>query len=285
MPSGLAGLAAQFGVGLPGSNNPALFYSDVLESQTIRDNILQATFPDPRTPESGDSAQLLDLLEIKGDNRTQRLELGRERLRSAVSVDVAPQTNIVSISVETWYPSLSATVANRLVDFISEFNLRTRQSAGGARRRFTEARLQEAERQLHTTEQDLLTFLQANRLFEHSPELTFEYERLQRRVRIQEELAMTLRREYEQARIQEVNDTPVITILDRATPPDEKSSPRRRVTVVAAFLFGGVVALFLTFGREYLARTREEDPEEFATVSRRLSAVRQQVRSLVRRKG
>lgn len=285
LPSGLAGVAAQFGLGLPGPANPASFYGELLESQAIRDSILRARFLDPVTRHRGDSAQLLDLLEITGDSPVERLEIGRKRLRSAVSVSVDPQTNIVRISVETWYPALSAAVANRFLDYINDFNLRTRQTVAGARRRFIEARLEDAERELRVVEENLQSFLQRNRSFDQSPDLQFEYERLQRQIRINEEIATTLRREYEQARIQEVNDTPVITVIDQAAPPAEKSSPRRRLTVIAAFLLGGILALSLTFAREYLERVREDNPEQFANVSERLAAARRRISSLVRRKG
>src|SRR5438132_8548828 len=51
-------------------------------------------------------------------------------------------------------------------------------------------------------------------------------------VDIRQEVSLTLRREYETARIEEVNDTPVITVIDPPVPPHERSSPKRLLLVL-----------------------------------------------------
>jgi tyrosine-protein kinase Etk/Wzc len=60
--------------------------------------------------------------------------------------------------------------------------------------------------------------------------------RLYRDVRTSEQVFVVLTAQYEQSRIEEVRDTPTIDVLDRATPPERASRPRRSLMVVAAFL-------------------------------------------------
>ncbi len=285
LPGGLAGIAAQFGVAIPGGGaNSPQFYADVLGSRTLRDEVLLTRFPDPRGEASHDSAPLLKLLNIKGDGERERLENGRKELDEAVSVRVDNETNIVSLSVETRDRTLSADVANHFIALLNRFNLETRQSNAQERRRFAEERMRQAEGELREAEETLKRFLERNRQFRGSPELTFEYERLQRQVTIKQEVFTGLRRAYEEARIQEVNDTPVITVIDRAVPAQEKSSPRRKLNVILAFLLGGVVGVFGAFGREFLERAREREEVEYEEFASRWAALKAELRSLLLRR-
>lgn len=284
LPSGLTGLASQFGVSVPsaGGTSPT-FYADVLRSRTLRDGILLGRFPDPRAGAAGDSASLLDILDVAGANQAERLEAGRRALDGITSVRVDNETSVVTVSVETRYPTLSAGVANLYVALLNRFNLETRQTNAQQRRRFIEERIGEAEAELRQAEEALKRFLERNRQFRNSPELSFEYDRLERQVRIKEEVFTTLRRQYEEARIQEVNDTPVITVIDRAVPPEEKSSPKRKLNVILAFVLGGVLGIVGAFGREFVERARQRDQEEYREFASRWAAVKSELRSLVRR--
>jgi uncharacterized protein involved in exopolysaccharide biosynthesis len=281
LPGGLAGVAAQFGVSVPVEANSPAFYADVLKSRTLRDEVLVSLFPDPRSEAADDSATLLDILDIEGDSPSERLEAGREKLDGAMSVRVDSETGIVSASVESRYPALSADVANLFIDLLNRFNLETRQSNALERRRFIEERMGEAEGELRGAEDDLQDWLEGNRQYENSPELRFQYERLQRQVTIKQEVFTTLRRSYEEARIQEVNDTPVITVIDRAVPPEQKSSPKRKLNVILAFFLGGVVGVFGAFGREFAERARESDKGEYEEFTTRWAAMKAELRSYI----
>ncbi len=284
LPGGLAGLAAQFGVAIPGGGaSSPQFYADVLGSRTVRDEVLLAGFPDPGSEAPSDSAPLLELLNIKGDSEPERLENGRKKLDRSVSVWVDNETSIVSLSVETHDRSLSADVANHFISLLNRFNLETRQSNAQERRRFAEERMQAAERELLVAEENLKRFLERNRQFRGSPELTFEYERLQRQVTIKQEVFTSLRRSYEEARIEEVNDTPVITVIDQAVAPQERSSPKVMLNVILAFFVAGVIGVFAAFGREFVERAQDHDREEYEEFTSLWSALKADLRSLLRR--
>src|SRR5205823_6630604 len=137
-------------------------------------------------------------------------------------------------SLDAAYPVLAAAVANRFVAYLNDFNTKSRQSQARERRKFIEQRLADGEGELRTAEESLRTFYERNRSWQQSPQLVFEEGRLRRQVEIRQEVYLTLRREYETARIEEVNDTPVITVIDRAVPPREKARPQRKLLVVLA---------------------------------------------------
>jgi uncharacterized protein involved in exopolysaccharide biosynthesis len=76
-----------------------------------------------------------------------------------------------------------------------------------------------------------------------------------------QELYTSIAREYELARLAEVNDTPVITVLDAATVPMRRSAPRRTLLVLIAGMLAGVLALGIAIvevKRGELARAHPE---------------------------
>jgi uncharacterized protein involved in exopolysaccharide biosynthesis len=281
---GLAGLAAQFGVALPlGAASSPQFYADVLKSRTLRDAVLSTNFADPRSDSPTDSATLLDLMRVKGESERKRLEKGRKRLKKAIAIGVDAETNIVRISAETRYRELSADVTNFYLGLLNRFNLETRQSNAQERRRFIETSLAEAENELNEAEEELKHFLERNRQFQGSPELQFQYDRLDRRVAIKQEVFTELRRQYEEARIQEVNDTPVITVIDRAVPPEDRSSPKRKLNVILAFIAASVLGTFAALGGEFVQRARSREEQGVTEFNSHWEAIRSELSTVFRR--
>lgn len=265
IPGGLTGLAGQLGISLSveASSSPR-FYADVVRSRGILERVLLARYPDPRSSQvPPDSATLLDILEGREANVTSRLPRAVSTLAGMVSTRVDNQTNVIRLSVDSRYPALAAQVANQLVSGLNEFNAQTRQSQARQRRRFAEARLAEAERDLGNAEQELRGFYERNRTWAQSPQLTFDEGRLRRQVEIRQEVYLTLRREFETARIQEVNETPVITVIDAAVPPRERSKPRRRPMVIVALVLGGLAGVFWASGIEYMRRMQQQEVDEY----------------------
>lgn len=104
------------------------------------------------------------------------------------------------------------------------------------------------------------------------PKLKGQYEVLYSRVRVNEGLYTTLLGQLEQAKIQENEEMPTITILDRAVPPEMRSRPKRTIIVLLAFGVSLMVSLLLAAWLEYLLRLREQSPEDYDRVSRFLNA-------------
>ncbi|HWP37031.1 MAG TPA: GNVR domain-containing protein [Gemmatimonadales bacterium] len=211
-----------------------------------------------------DSATLLEILTRQRGGEHPDLQVGVKRLSGLVAARVDHQTNIVSLSVEARYPELAAAVANNLVAYLNDFNARTRQSQARQRRMFVEERVAEAQRDLGAAEDELRLFYERNRLWQQSPQLAFEEGRLRRQVDIRKEIYLTLKREYETARIEEVNDAPVITILEEAIPPRERSAPKRAVLVMLAVLASSMVTVLWAFGAEYVAQLRHAGRTEYS---------------------
>ena len=89
------------------------------------------------------------------------------------------------------------------------------------------------------------------------PTAGLEYLRKYREVKYHESLYTLLARQYEAARIDEGKDAVVIQELDKATPPERKSSPARSIILLIAVILATIVAVMLAFFRESVERARE----------------------------
>ena len=95
------------------------------------------------------------------------------------------------------------------------------------------------------------------------PALRGQYEVFYSRVRVNESLYNLLLKQLEQAKIQENDRSATITVLEKARPPELRSRPQRAFIVVSTFVVSLVVAVLLAAFLEYLARLREQRPEDY----------------------
>ena len=90
------------------------------------------------------------------------------------------------------------------------------------------------------------------------PELELDYVRKTREVKYHEALFEMLAKQYEAARMDESHEAPVLQVLDPASYPDEKSSPKRMLIMLGSLIAGCLMGCFwvLLRGRIYEIRTR-----------------------------
>ena len=233
--SAVGGLAAQAGLlfGATGGQTSPLYYAAVLRSRELLEHVVQLPLRVPDSP--SDSADLLSQWRVRGDSPALRLDKAVRRLGRRMDISVDRPTGVISLSVQDESPIRAADIANRLVLLLDQFNLERRRTRAQRRRVFVEARVREAQAQLAGSEERLERFEAGNRMWRSSPPLTLTHDRLRRQVDIDQDVFLTLRREFETARVDEVNDVPVLTVVDHAAPPVRKSYPRRTLSVLLAF--------------------------------------------------
>jgi tyrosine-protein kinase Etk/Wzc len=90
------------------------------------------------------------------------------------------------------------------------------------------------------------------------PGVALEYVRRVREVKYREAVFEALAKQYEAAKLDEAKEAAIIQVVDPATPPDRKSSPKRMLIVLAGGLLGLVIALFYVFGSEALQYVQKD---------------------------
>jgi len=104
-----------------------------------------------------------------------------------------------------------------------------------------------------------------------------DYVRAAREMRYHESLYDFLSRQLEAARLDEAKDAVLVQVVDRAVPPEKKSSPKRMLIVAVTALLAFLVACFAILLREAIRR-RQQDPVEAA----RIAQLNQYLRSPLR---
>ena len=194
------------------------FFADVLTSTELLSATLRTPFLDSHSASA--ARPLLDILDVSGATPQRRFGNALRKLHRKVLVVVSRRSSIVNLSVTLGDPELSAAVANRMLALLNRFNLERRQRSSTEQRRFSETRLATARIELDSAERAKQAFLDSNRNYYESPRLMAMFDQLDRFVSVKEGILIGLTKTYEESRIAEVRDTPLLTVVDVATPPD-----------------------------------------------------------------
>ena len=100
--------------------------------------------------------------------------------------------------------------------------------------------------------------------FKEIPELELQLGRLMRDVKIQEKVFELITSQYEMAVIEAAKVMTTIQFLDRAYPPDRRSSPKRTQIVILSTVVAFFFAVFLSLVLEYMDRVKREEPERYS---------------------
>lgn len=145
----------------------------------------------------------------------------------------------VRIRITTQSPHGSLRLAKALLNEIQRQTAGLGQRQAAAERIFVEQRVAERQLQIDVLESAQSAFLEKNRDFQNSQQLTLQYERRQREISLQNQVQSQLQQSLEDARIREVRDTPRILVLEEPRLPTE---PNARGTALAA------AAAIISFG-------------------------------------
>ena len=119
-----------------------------------------------------------------------------------------------------------------------------------------------AQDDLEIAEHELQIFLQRNRSYKDSPALTFEASRLERIINLRQQVYTSLAQAHEQARLDEVRDTPVMTIVDSpagSAEPTGHVASRVGFGLLIGFLLGAAAAMIY----EYVAKLPQALPKDY----------------------
>jgi uncharacterized protein involved in exopolysaccharide biosynthesis len=263
--SGLGSLAGQFGVRLETSNQALSpeFYARLLTSHLLLMPIARDTFIVPEFGLRG--VALVDLLTKQAEPSPERMEEGAALLKGMVSTTVINTEGVVNVAVRTPWPSLSHAIASRLLGAADSYKGQSVEE-----RVFLEGRLEKATDALRAAEKQLAQFLSANRSLGNSPELIIEHDRIQRKLDLQQSLYVSLIQAYEEARLREIRDTPVITIFEPPLYPDGPDARGLWKYVLMGSLVGGILSVLTVLGSAAASRMRSDEGAEaqefFATL-------------------
>jgi len=103
--------------------------------------------------------------------------------------------------------------------------------------------------------------------FKTAPQLANEYLKIYRNLEIQYKILEFIQPLYEQAKVEEIRNTPSVLILDKAGPPEKKAKPRVRIFFMIGFVSSLIIGLFIVFTKEMFNKLKENDPEIYEQIT------------------
>jgi len=276
----VASVAAKFGIIVAGAvGSPVGFYADLPTTDGLLSQLAESRFsfaPDVNGRDTL-SGTLVVLLKAHGDTPEELLQNAVDHLQRKIDVTSDLGAGTVTVEALAPWPELAEKMTRRILDLVNVFNVEQLQSQARAERQFIEDRMHAAQRELEDAENQLEVFLTKNRTYQASPKLTIEAGRLQRRIDLRQQTYTTLVGEYEEARIREIRNTPVITVVD---PPEGSARVRFKVLalVLVGLALGVAFGVTLAFLLEYFAALRRERSSEFETLQGLLASAQRELR-------
>lgn len=266
--AGLQGMASELGLSSGGdpSESPN-FYVKLIQSEELRRRLLNSRFQNPRSDNPRDSATLLSILHIRNADSVRRMEIALRQMQKSIGTDFDLKTNVVDLVVKARWSALAAAVANRTIELVDAFNHEQRVTRARSRRIFVQGRLDSAKVELQNAEEQQRHFYDQNRQWRSSPQLVFEEGRLRRNVDVATDLYLQLQRQFEAARLDEINDAAVITIVDPAHAPHKAQWPRYWILLASALAVGLLIGVMVAGSAAILADWRRRNPDSAGAIS------------------
>ena len=243
---GISDLAALAGVNVGGEGSLAKLYPTILRSESVLRSVMYAKY---QTKKFKEPVDLLQFWEIEERTPERSSEVALKTLREELEISLDNKTNVVSISIETREPSLSADIVNNVIGALDKFFRTKKTTNAGEQRKFIEGRLVEIKADLEKAENTLKEFRENNRQISSSPQLLLEQERLIREVQINTTIYVELKKQYEIVKIEEIKNIPIVNVMDAARPAQWKERPKRARIVVTSFITMVLATCYYAFGK------------------------------------
>ncbi len=105
------------------------------------------------------------------------------------------------------------------------------------------------------------------------PEVAIRLAQHLRELKVAEALLTLLTQDYEEARLEEAKETPVVQVLDRAVPPERRSWPRRSLIVVSSMVIALLLSVAVVIASDrYRALATESEQRRWSTVASRVAS-------------
>tara|TARA_Y100000591_G_C21841369_1_gene705847 strand:- start:853 stop:2307 length:1455 start_codon:yes stop_codon:yes gene_type:complete len=261
---GFAGIASQFGVNIPSETSADLsspnLFPQILKSRRFAEKILDKEF---YIKEHDSKLTLLSIIsnkeEITDLNRNILIEQAVSRLNNdylTITNDI--KTNFSTIKITTFDPIFAKDLAVVVINELELLNRLFKKQSVIEKTKFIEERISSVESDLENSEEVLKQFYEKNRQIS-SPSLELEEDKLKREVEVQKSLFLTLKQQLEVSKIEEVQKSTVLQILDYPKVPYRASNINLLTSVILSTIFGFGLAIFLSIVRSVINTSNLEE--------------------------
>ncbi len=253
--SNLLSIANQFGISIPSQFEETDFqsadmYPAIVQSRTLAQRIINRKF---YSDEHGREISLLSILTEPKDFKdndssiviTKKIKYFTEEI---VGISQNLETPLYTLKILTGDPLLSAQIANSVIEELETLQMEFKSQKVMQKKKFIEERIEDVEIELRKAETALKIFREQNEQISHSPSLLLDQERLLRETKVQTEIYIALKQQYESVKIEEVQEASFLQVLDDPNIPIYPSGIRKIVLLLfvgfGGFALGILIAIF-----------------------------------------
>ena len=253
--SSFSGFASQLGISIPlniGGKVPwDEIYPEILKSSDLLKSLLNQKYS---TNKYGDLTLLKILIrEKKLDkyNEINRQNRAINQLRKMILITKDRSSPIVNINVNAFEPMFAFKLSEDLIEKSSIIQRQLKTRRVKQKRLFIEERLDQVALEMKEMEKELREFRENNRNLSSSPSLQMKVQEMGREADLQNSLYVTLKTEYEKAKIDEVGRDDMVQQIDGPSIPMELSSPKITLSIFLSIFFGIFCSFITIYFRDH----------------------------------
>ncbi len=267
----LQGIAESFGLG--GISSGQTFnIPDIINSQRLKKAVVMNQWENEKFSEQTTLTKYWELDKIKwysikpivikmipffsddSDPEKSQLFKGMEQLGDLITVEESG-TGLIEVSVLMEEPQLAADIANYISDFVKDFVSYEQGKEAKRNLEFIKNQLINSKDDLEYSEKELTQFKE--KFSYTNPSLDEMRGRLERNIESNLQVYITLRQQYELAKIEEARDLLMVTILDEAEAPVLKKKPQRKLIVIGGIITGFFLSTLWAFFTSVITLTKK----------------------------
>jgi uncharacterized protein involved in exopolysaccharide biosynthesis len=254
--SDMAGMASQLGLSMPmniGNEIPwDEMFPEIIKSENLVKSVLNENF---FSNKYGNNQLLSTIIEKEYKLKNKSLifleKMIIHEFNEMITVSKSRLSPIVTVELEFFEPQVAADILNKIIEFASITQVKIKLKQISEKRKFIEERIVEVKEALKNAEMKLKEFKESNRRVERSPSLKLQESRLEREVSLQTTLYMSLKSQFENVKIEEVEEAAMIEVIDGPIVPFRITRPKKASTVIFTFIFSFSSLFFIFYLKDY----------------------------------
>ena len=241
------------------SSDNNFYIPDIIESKSLKKKIVNKTWNNERFDSS---VNLIDYWEINKpswfgsfiqvintyfNNFSLNTQLAYEletieKLDKLIYVD-EKNSGLIEIIVLMDEPKLSSDIANFIASYVVDYVSKEQRHFATKNKEYLSNRLLLSKNDLYNSENQLTTFRKKFPISHDTPELQLSRLRLIRSVDVNQEVYITIKKQFELSKVEESKERLFINILDEASPPVYKEYPKRLIIVTSFTILGAFLSI------------------------------------------
>ncbi len=235
------------------------YIPDIIESENLRKEIVNHKW---QTDKFSNQVNLIDFWELNKKSLLSRFILSFknffnsfhldekllyeieaiDKLEDLIFVD-EQNSGLIEVVVLMDEPKLAADIVNFISNYVIDYVGSEQRKFASQTRDYLEKRMLLAKQELYESENILTEFRSQYPLNLDTPELQLERLRLIRSVDVNQEVFITIRKQYELSKIEESKARLFINILDEGKVSIYKEYPKRFIIIISFTLLGFIIGL------------------------------------------